>query len=201
MTQSAIVLSFALAATLAAPTPQPATRKLPPPAPAPAQPWVVKIGNPGHKVRLILEGRVLDPQGRPRRDVRLMVWHANTSGLYYANGRNGPLLCSGKLRTNVLGEYRIETELPGMAEGNPHVHFALEDPGTGFRYETLNLARASGPGTDEEYERLPWMITLPNLDYWTYVAREDDGALHAYWDIQLAKTSVEKEAPEGWAAK
>jgi len=199
--KSVLVLSIAMVATLTAHAPslEPPPKKPAVPAAA-AHPWVLKIGQPAAAERFILEGRILGVDGQPRRDVKLQIHHANAKGQYSA-AAGGPLFCSGTLRTNVMGEYRIETELPGMAEGNPHVHLALEEPGGGFRAWTLSLARKSGPGTDAAYGRLPWMLELPREGAWTYVARDGDGVLHAHWDIHVGRGVASTEPPEGWSTK
>lgn len=199
MTPGVIVLSIALAGSLANPAAQPTAKKAAPAAPA-AHSWIAKIGSPPANEKFLLEGRVLDRDGKPCHDVRMHVHHANGEGQYYDMpvAEGGHMLCAAMLRTNVMGEYRVETVLPGMAEGTPHVHMAVEDRSGGWRYFTVNLARNTGPGSDKVFEKLPWMIKLPDQDHWAYVARDADNAFHCTFDIELRKATLMSEKPEGW---
>jgi len=194
MTQSALVLSIALAASLTAPAPLSAPKRAPS-TPSAERAWELRIGNPAPAERFVIDGRVLDFRGNPLRDLRMQVHHANAKGNYDAY-RGGSHRCAGMLRTNVLGEFHVETELPGVAEEVPHIDFTVEDP-TGFHSAAVNLARASGPGSDEVYGRLPWMLELPSAITWTYVAREADGALHAHYDFHVESRGTPNR-PQGW---
>jgi hypothetical protein len=149
--------------------------------------------------RLLIEGRVIGEDGRPRRDVRVHVHHAAPNGTecYPEDPR---LIRSGLLRTNVLGEFRVRTQMPGMAEGVPHVHFELELPGPAYRTVGLILARPAGAGSDTAYARLPWAVSLAGRPEWAHVSRDSAGDYHCRWDLPLAK-SIEMPRPEAFGGQ
>ena len=72
------------------------------------------IGNP-----MVLEGRVLDTQGRPIAGAWLDFWHANGNGIYDNEGYN----LRGHQYADAEGRYRLETIRPRDYEIRAaHVH-------------------------------------------------------------------------------
>jgi len=132
MVAKALILALALTASLTRPASTPEPKK-PIPGRAATPSWTLRIGSPPAGAKYVIEGRVIGTDGRPRRNLRVHTHHTDAAGNYSAMP-NGPFLRAGELRTSVLGQYRVETELPGMAEGNPHVHFLVEDPGVMILY-------------------------------------------------------------------
>ena len=197
MIRTAFLLMLAAVAALTTPASPPARKAAIPPAPAAVPAWTLRILSPPASSKYVIEGRVIGTDGKPRRDLRVHAHHADAAG-NYSKVPDGPFLRAGDLRTSVLGQYRVETELPGMAEGNPHVHFLVEDPGVSFYAFSVNLARRAGAGSDPVFGRLPWMLVLPSSDYWAYVARGGDGVLHTTFDLRLAKGEAMRAPPEGW---
>jgi len=157
------------------------------PASTHAPSWEADIAKPGEPGRpFVLEGRVLGGLDgkQPLRDVTVYVYHAADDGNYYSPGNKDPRI-RGTLHTNIMGEYRVRSVLPGMAEGVPHIHIELTAPGTPSRGITLTLARSSGPGSDTTYKRLPYMIKLPEWN-WAYVYRDSAGTFRCHFDIPYA---------------
>lgn len=146
---------------------------------------------------LVIEGRVLGVDGKPARDLRVHVYHADRHGNYSA-GPGGEMFHSGLLRTNVLGQFRVFTDLPGMAEGSPHVHFEVELPGRRYRVIPLNLARPAGAGSDTRYGRLPWMVSLSDTIFWAYVTPRSGGSYRCRWDLRLDRASTIATHPEAF---
>src|SRR2546425_9515471 len=93
-------------------------------------------GSPSWEI--VVEGRVIDAQGRPMRDVLVYAYHADDHGNYTRGGEGKPRL-SGMLRANVLGGFRVRTVLPGLAEGIPHIHFELAAPRAQYRAVAVSL--------------------------------------------------------------
>jgi hypothetical protein len=149
--------------------------------------WEADIAKPGEPGRpLVIEGRVLGGlDGRqPMRDVVMVLYHAADDGTDHAPGSTEPRM-RGTLRTNVMGEYRVRTVLPGVADGGPHLHVQLTAPGTPARGVTLSLARSSAPGSDTTFKRLPWLAELPDWS-WAYVHPDSAGTFRCHWDIPYA---------------
>ena len=89
--------------------------------------------------RIIVEGRVLDENGRPQPDMLIEIWQANASGRYIDRGDNhdAPIdpnfFGGGRCVTDENGRYRFRTVKPGAYPwGNHsnawrpnHIHFSL----------------------------------------------------------------------------
>jgi hypothetical protein len=149
---------------------------------------------------LVIEGRVLGALGRPVRNARVWVYHADTHGKYVRYDRT-PRQLGGMLRTDVLGGYRIRTILPGPAEGVPHVHMLIEQSPTDYRMGTVNLCRRFGAGSDTEFARLPQMLELPNAASWRYVRQDSVGVFHCTWDPQAELGPRMEETPGAFARR
>jgi protocatechuate 3,4-dioxygenase beta subunit len=92
--------------------------------------------------RIIVEGRVLDEDGRPVPDTLIEIWQANAAGRYIDRGEihDAPLdpnfLGAGRAVTDGKGHYRFVTLKPGSYpwgnHGNAwrpaHIHFSLFGP-------------------------------------------------------------------------
>ncbi|MGI9424346.1 MAG: protocatechuate 3,4-dioxygenase subunit beta [Hyphomicrobiaceae bacterium] len=109
----------------------------------------VKGGEPLGE-RIIVEGRVLDENGRPQADTLIEVWQANAAGRYVDRNddHDAPLdqnfLGGGRCVTDSSGRYRFLTIKPGSYPwGNhtnawrpQHIHFSLFGPSIATRLIT-----------------------------------------------------------------
>lgn len=90
---------------------------------------VAPEGEPGE--RLVLTGRVLQPDGRtPAPGVVLYLHQTDATGIY--RRADGALVLQGWLRTDAAGRYRIETVRPGpypSGEMPAHIHVYVGEPG------------------------------------------------------------------------
>ncbi len=78
---------------------------------------IVEKGTPGQK--LIVEGQVLDTQGKAIAHAWLDFWQADGKGFYDNRGYN----LRGHQFANKAGRYRLETVRPFMYAGRtPHIH-------------------------------------------------------------------------------
>jgi len=82
-----------------------------------------------------LQGRVLDRDRRPIRDVLVEIWQCDANGRYlHRRDRGGPprdpsFQGYGRLRTGADGRYRFRTIRPVPYPGRaPHIHFAVQAP-------------------------------------------------------------------------
>jgi len=158
-----------------------------PVVPTRAPAWDVTLRpEPSKGGRLVIEGRILGEDGRPRRDAKVRVHHT-LPGTYICFPEDPKQKPSGLVRTNVLGEYRVRTRLPGLAEGVPHVHFEFDSPDGSIRAIALRLGRAAGAGSDSAFASLPWMATTADPGYWGLVTRDASGDYFCRWDLPMAK--------------
>jgi protocatechuate 3,4-dioxygenase beta subunit len=78
---------------------------------SPVRTRIASLTEPG--VPLLVEGRLFGPGCRtPLRGYAIDVWQADASGNYYVAGQSAYRL-RGKIVTDQLGRYRLETVLPG----------------------------------------------------------------------------------------
>ncbi len=92
---------------------------------------IASAAEPGE--RLVLSGRVLGPDGKPRSGVAIEVWHTDAGGHYRRDNTDGPARLRGVVRTGADGSYRIETIKPGHYPGTTHgahMHFKIEGGAT-----------------------------------------------------------------------
>jgi hypothetical protein len=155
---------------------------------AAAPSWTVRLDPPGEPgIPFELSGRVLlRPGGPPARGVKVYAYHADASGHYGLHGEREPRL-AGTLHTNVLGEYKIRTILPGRYGGEPHFHMRIYGPDDQVRALTLGFLRPRGAGSDSGLAKLSQMIEMPKEGFNAYVNRDDDGVLKARYDILLSR--------------
>jgi protocatechuate 3,4-dioxygenase beta subunit len=85
---------------------------------------------------LILEGRVLDPEGRPATETLVEIWQADANGRYIATGdrsvfhpRDDDFQGYGIAWTDTTGRYRFRTIRPVPYTGRtPHIHVKAHHP-------------------------------------------------------------------------
>jgi protocatechuate 3,4-dioxygenase beta subunit len=97
--------------------------------------------------RLIITGRVVGRDGKPRGGVVIEAHHTDASGIYLAEGARGPnpkvaARLFGRLATAADGTYQIDTIRPGSYPGGgvpAHVHIHIQD-GRHEQFEILQFA-------------------------------------------------------------
>lgn len=108
-----------------------------------------KDGEP-HGERIIVEGRVLDEEGRPQPNMLIEIWQANAAGRYIheVDQHDAPLdpnfFGGGRCVTDNEGRYRFMTIKPGAYPwGNHpnawrpnHIHYSLFGPSFATRLVT-----------------------------------------------------------------
>jgi protocatechuate 3,4-dioxygenase beta subunit len=82
---------------------------------------------------LLVEGRVMAPDGRPVADALVEIWQCDAYGRYhhpYDGGGGDPRFQGyGAIRTTADGAYRFRTIRPVAYPGRaPHIHFAISGP-------------------------------------------------------------------------
>lgn len=129
--------------------------------------------------RIVVEGRVLDGDGRPVADAMLEVWQANASGRYRhpADTRDVPLdegfVGFGRSGTDTDGRFRFETVKPGAVPGRgdtwqaPHLSVLVFARGLLDRLATRIYFEDDGSlATD------PFLLRVPEHRRPTLVARK-----------------------------
>jgi protocatechuate 3,4-dioxygenase beta subunit len=100
--------------------------------------------------RIIVEGRVLDEDGRPVPDTMIEIWQANAAGRYHhaRDQHDAPLdpnfRGEGRVFTDAAGRYRFVSVKPGSYpwRNHPnawrpnHIHYSLFGPGFATRLIT-----------------------------------------------------------------
>ena len=97
--------------------------------------------------RLIVTGRVIGADGKPRGGVVIEAHHTDASGIYLAEGAHSPnpkvaARLFGRLATAADGTYRIDTIRPGSYPGGgvpAHIHIHIQD-GRHEQFETIEFA-------------------------------------------------------------
>lgn len=85
--------------------------------------------------RLIVSGRVVGADGKPRGGVIIEAHHTDNNGIYLADGAHGPnpdvaARLWGRLATAPNGTYQIDTIRPGGYPGGgapAHIHIRIRD--------------------------------------------------------------------------
>jgi protocatechuate 3,4-dioxygenase beta subunit len=94
-----------------------------------ASPYQIQIAGPAEPgERLVLTGKVLGPDGKPRGGVEIHVWHTDAQGLYHRGPGDAPPRLQGTLRSAPDGSYTIRTIKPGHYPGHPtgaHIHLTI----------------------------------------------------------------------------
>lgn len=108
-----------------------------------------------------LEGRLLDPDGRPIPGARIEIWQCDANGRYHHPQDRGGLLDEnfqgfGHHTTDANGRYRFRTIRPVPYPGRtPHIHYAVLIPGRRPFTTQLYVAGDPGNGGDFLYRRIP----------------------------------------------
>ena len=101
---------------------------------SPRLPSHIEIAGPNEPgERLVVTGRVVGQDGKPRGDVIIEAHHTDAHGIYLAEGAHGPnpevaARLWGRLATAADGTYRIDTVRPGSYPGGgvpAHIHIHL----------------------------------------------------------------------------
>jgi protocatechuate 3,4-dioxygenase beta subunit len=117
---------------------------------AQASPSRMKIAadnEPGQ--RMVLTGRVLGADGKPRPGVVLYAYHTNAQGLYDRDSHNVARL-HGTLVTASDGSYTIDTIKPGQYPGRnipAHIHIHLRQSGFD-QEEEIRFTESMRPDSD-----------------------------------------------------
>jgi protocatechuate 3,4-dioxygenase, beta subunit len=106
---------------------------------------IASANEPGQ--RLVVTGRVIGADGKPRGGVVIEAHHTDASGIYLAEGAHGPnpkvaARLWGRLATAADGTYRIDTIRPGSYPGGgvpAHIHIRVQD-GRHEQFEILQFA-------------------------------------------------------------
>ena len=132
------------------------------------------IGRPGRASGVIsdVEGRILDVNGNPLRNLRIEIWQCDANGRYRHPGDAGGKPIDENFQghgTNVSndkGQYRFRTIKPVPYPGRtPHIHVAVFAPGE--RPFVTQLYVAGEPANDDDflYRRIPTdkraLVTTP----------------------------------------
>lgn len=147
------------------------------PAPSTWHPASDLVLAPPHEpgVLLLIEGRVL-ADTVPVAGAKLHAYQQDASG-HYSFKPGAPNRLAGDLVTGPDGRFRIRTIVPGLAEGSPHLHLAIEGPRAGSTRMTLALCRTHGAGSDTAFARFPLFVTEPTAtgsDQWARVEHAAD---------------------------
>ncbi len=84
----------------------------------------------------LLDGRVLDIQGKPIENARVEIWQTDHQGIYMhpreprTGERDKAFQFYGEMRTDATGTFRFRTILPAPYGGRPrHIHAKVTPPG------------------------------------------------------------------------
>ena len=108
-------------------------------------------GPPATGEEIVIEGRVLDPSGKPIPGAAVELWQANHFGRYAHFRDTSPARLDpnfqgfGTVRSDGEGRYRFRTIRPGLYPGRTrHVHFRATGPG--FESLTTQMYFEGEPG-------------------------------------------------------
>ena len=138
-----------------------------------------------------LQGRVLDPSGRPARDARVEIWQCDANGRYRHPRDPGQAPQDpgfqgfGRSDTDAEGRYRFLTIHPVPYPGRtPHIHVAVFRPGERPFTTQLYVAGEAGNAEDFLYRSIPaeerGRVTVPFEP-----TDSGEAALRARFDIVL----------------
>jgi protocatechuate 3,4-dioxygenase beta subunit len=85
---------------------------------------------------LVLDGKVVDPTGKPFQDARVEIWQTDHQGIYMHPGdertgkRDMAFQFYGEARTDTAGGFRFRTIMPALYPGRPpHIHMKVTPRG------------------------------------------------------------------------
>jgi protocatechuate 3,4-dioxygenase beta subunit len=152
----------------------------------PAHIVIASPAEPGQ--RLVLTGRVVDADGKPRGGVIIEAHHTDNNGIYLAEGARGPnpavaARLWGRLATAADGTYEIDTIRPGGYPGGgapAHIHIRIRN-GRDERWELLEFSddRALTPAMRAKDGRGGTFATIQP------VHRDASGVWHCTRDFRL----------------
>ena len=145
----------------------------------------------------VIEGRVLDEDGKPVADALVDIWQANHHGRYDHEADPNPAPLDpdfqgwARLRTDAEGRYRVRTIKPGAypVESGwsrpPHIHFKVAR--RGFHELTTQMYFAGDPLND--VDRL--LLAIPEADrpqlVVAFSAASEDAPRAGAFDIVLKR--------------
>ena len=88
---------------------------------------------------LIVDGRVLDAEGKPVPGAEIYAYHADAAGKYHDDAYRGTVF------TDREGYYRFRTVRPGGYGPPPHIHFRVTAAGRPALQPTLHFDRGAAP--------------------------------------------------------
>jgi protocatechuate 3,4-dioxygenase beta subunit len=111
---------------------------------------------------LILEGRVLDPEGRPAAGTLVEIWQTDANGRYIASGdrsgarpRDDDFQGYGAARTDGEGGFRFRTIRPVAYHGRaPHIHVKAHHPEGRVLTTQMYIAGDPANASDGLFRRL-----------------------------------------------
>jgi protocatechuate 3,4-dioxygenase beta subunit len=138
-----------------------------------------------------LGGRLLDPNGRPLKDLRIEIWQCDANGRYRHPRDPGRAAIDpgfqgiGHSVTDAAGRYRFLTIRPVAYPGRtPHIHVAVFPQGTEPFVTQLYVAGEPRNADDFLYRRIP--AEQRRLVTAEFVPGQGSGAdFTAHWDIVL----------------
>lgn len=141
-----------------------------------------------------LDGRVLDPRGRPVAGARVEIWQCDAYGRYHHpwDRRNVPLdedfQGYGRFTTSPEGAYRFRTIKPVPYPGRaPHIHFAVTAPGADPFITQMYVAGAPENQRDFLLNRVGDARARARLIVDFTPAEDRSAALKARFDIVLGE--------------
>ena len=147
------------------------------PKDAPSEVTVAGEDEPGR--RLVVDGRILDPDGKPLPGASVFVYQTGEDGIYGPEGNRNPRL-RGYLRTDDDGRFRIRTIKPGSYPGSSiaaHIHIHVAPP-DGDPEQVGEIVFEGDPHLRDRHRSNP---------FFTVVELEDDGegGLRAGYEMRL----------------
>jgi protocatechuate 3,4-dioxygenase beta subunit len=163
--------------------------------------------------RMVVEGRVVDSDGRPVRGQLIEVWQANAGGRYIHQRDQHPapldpnFTGAGRLLTDAQGRYRFVTIKPGAypwrnhvnAWRPAHIHFSVF--GSAFTQRLVTQMYFPGDPLfplDPIYQSIPEQADRDRLvATYDHDLTSPDWALGFHWDIVLGGSRGTWFEPEG----
>jgi protocatechuate 3,4-dioxygenase beta subunit len=151
-------------------------------------------GRPGRALGLIsdIEGRILDINGKPLKNLRIEIWQCDANGRYrHPRDTGGKPIDEnfqghGANVTNGQGQYRFRTIKPVPYPGRtPHIHVAVFAPGERPFVTQLYVAGEAENADDFLYRRIPVEKRPLVTSNFETAAKHTGAELTARFDIVL----------------